>query len=295
MKRFYPLLVALMLIAVPACDGEPAEPDQLSILVSTSILGDIVENVVDGKAMVDVLIPVGADSHDYSPSSAQVAAMHQADLVILIGLGLEEGMADVVEGLDGVEVFEIGPLLGPIPLTDSQNPDPHVWMDPLRMAGGAKLIGIELSTIAPDQEWTKGAEAYAAELEELDGEIVNILGGVPESQRGMVTNHDSLGYFADRYDFEVIGTVIPGGSTMDEPSSAELADLVAVMRETGTTVIFGETTRPDLLARAVAMELGDDVKVVDLYTESLGAPGSQAETYVGMLRVNAQLVAGSLS
>ncbi len=290
-------LIAALLIAVPACDGERAETDQLSIVVSTSILGDIVENVVDGAASVEVLIPVGSDSHDYSASSAQVAAMHRADLVILNGLGLEEGMTDLVEGLvaDGIEVFEIGPLLNPIPLEGSQNPDPHVWMDPLRMAEGARLIGHELTRIAPDRDWAASAEAYAVELQEVDDEIVNILAVVPVAQRVMVTNHESFGYFADRYDFGVIGTVIPGGSTLDEPSSAELAELVAVMRQTNTTVIFGETTRPDILAEAVARELSDDVEVVDLYTESLGAAGSDADTYIGMLRVNAQLVAGSLS
>ncbi|HEY5891442.1 MAG TPA: metal ABC transporter substrate-binding protein [Acidimicrobiia bacterium] len=298
MKRLYPLvLIAACLIAVPACDGEPADPDQLSIVVSTSILGDVVENVIDGAATVEVLIPVGSDSHDYSASSAQVAAMHRADLVILNGLGLEEGMTDLVEGLvaDGIEVFEIGPLLNPIQLEGSQNPDPHVWMDPLRMAEGARLIGLELTRIAPDRDWMASAEAYAVELQEVDDEIVNTLAVVPEAQRVMVTNHESFGYFADRYVFDVIGTVIPGGSTLEAPSSAELAELVAVMRETNTTVIFGETTRPDILAEAVARELSDDVEVVDLYTESLGAAGSDADTYIGMLRVNAQLVAGSLS
>ncbi len=297
----YPLVaVATLSLLVSACgDSQPVNPDQLSIVVSTSILGDVVENIVDEKASVEVLIPVGSDSHDYSASSAQVAALHRADLVILNGLGLEEGMSDLVEGLvaDGIEVFEIAPLLDPLPFREvgSQSSDPHVWMDPLRMAEGTKLIAMELSRIAPDQDWTAGAESYAAEIQELDSEIVKILEVVPSTQRVMVTNHNSFAYFADRYDFEVIGTVIPGGSTLDDPSSAELAQLVAVMRETNTKVIFGETTRPDTLARAVAGELGEEVKVVDLYTESLGVSDSDADTYIGMLRANAQLVAGSLS
>lgn len=295
-----PLLAAALLSCVSACgQNGSTEANQLSIVVSTSILGDVVENVVDGRANVEVLIPVGADSHDFSASSAQVAAMQTADLVILNGLGLEEGMSDLVEALkaDGVEVFEVAPLIDPLPFGegDSGSLDPHFWMDPTRMAEAAKLIGEELATLDPDQDWSSAAESYAAELVDLDAEIAKILVTVPEPQRVMVTNHESFGYFADRYGFDVIGTVIPGGTTLDSPSSAELAQLVATMRAASTTVIFGETTRPDTLANAVASELGDDVIVVDLYTESLGIAGSDAETYIGMLRSNAQLVAESLS
>ena len=110
----------------------------------------------------------------------------------------------------------------------------------------------------------------------------------------MVTNHEAFGYFADRYGFEIVGVVIPGGSTLAEPSSSELADLVEVINQSGTSAIFAETTQPSSLAEAVAAELGDDVEVVELFTESLGGPGSGAETLQEMLLTNAARISEAL-
>ena len=109
----------------------------------------------------------------------------------------------------------------------------------------------------------------------------------------MVTNHEAFGYFAYRYGFEVVGVVIPGGSTLADPSSAELAELVEIMTEENIEVIFGETVEPSALADAVAAEVGVDVEVVELFTESLG--GSGAETYTDMVRTNTALIAEALS
>jgi zinc/manganese transport system substrate-binding protein len=111
----------------------------------------------------------------------------------------------------------------------------------------------------------------------------------------LVTNHDAFGYFADRYEFDLLGTVIPGGSTLAAPSSADLAALVDVMKSEEVTVIFAETSSSTTLAEAVTAELGSDVDVVELYTESLGEVGSDADTYIGMLRVNATRIAHHLS
>ena len=117
---------------------------------------------------------------------------------------------------------------------------------------------------------------------------------IPPERRKLVTNHDALGYFADRYDYEVVATVIPGGSTLGEPSAADLSALVELIAEEGIPAIFAETTAPAALAEAVAAELGEGVEVRTLYTGSLGAPGSGADTYVGMMRTNAATIADAL-
>jgi zinc/manganese transport system substrate-binding protein len=127
-----------------------------------------------------------------------------------------------------------------------------------------------------------------------DTAIRSLLEDVPEASRKMVTNHEAFGYFAARYDFELVGVVIPGGSTLAEPSSAELAELVAVMEREDIRVIFAETSRPATLAEAVAAELGDEVEVVELFTESLGPPGSGAEGLSEMLIANAESIAAAL-
>jgi zinc/manganese transport system substrate-binding protein len=240
---------------------------------------------------------VGADAHDYQFSATQVATMETADIIFVNGLGLEESLEDVLDGLegDGANVFEIAPAVDPIPFGEEGGLDPHAWMDPLRMAEASLLIADELGKLDPDVGWMARAEDYAATLRALDDEIIDLLGDVPESNRKLVTNHDAFGYFADRYEFDLLGTVIPGGSTLAAPSSADLAALVDVMKSEGVTVIFAETSSPSTLAEAVTAELGSDVDVVELYTESLGEIGSDADTYLGMLRVNATRIADHLS
>ena len=157
------------------------------------------------------------------------------------------------------------------------------------------MIAGQLAALDSTKEWRARADAYAAELGELDEEIQGILAPIPAGKRKLITNHDSLGYFADRYGFEVIGTVIPGGTTLAEPSSAGLARLVEEMEEEGVEAIFAETIEPTALAEALAAEVGPEVRVAEIYSGSLGEPGSGAETLIGMLRTNARLIAAALT
>ncbi len=165
----------------------------------------------------------------------------------------------------------------------------------MSMAAAARIIAAELAALDDSVDWEGNAERYAQELLAADEEIAATLEAVPDDRRLLVTNHDSLGYFADRYGFEVVATVIPGGTTLGVPSSAELADLVAVIGDTGVPAIFAENVQPSTLAEAVAAEVGEGVAVVELYTDSLGEPGSDADTLIGMLLTNATRIAGALA
>lgn len=305
-SRPIPELVAALVLMAAGCgsadggvstiaSGADAGTTRPSIVVTTTIWGDVVSNIVAGDAEVQVLMPLGADPHGFQASSQQVAAIHDADLVVANGLGLEEGLGDVLataEG-DGANLLEIAPLLDPLPFGGGDM-DPHVWMDPMRAAEGARIIGEELAAIDPNADWEDRADAYAATLVETDRVTQDTLASIPTKERRLVTNHDALGYFADRYDFVVVGTVIPGGSSLADPSSAELADLVETMGREDVTVVFAEATQPAALAEAVASELGEEVQVVELYTGSLGEPGSGADTLAGMLATNAERIAAAL-
>lgn len=328
--------------------GDTVQTSEVMVVATTTILGDVVSNLVGDAAQVEVLMPVGADPHDYQPSARQVAMIQEADLVVANGLNLEEGLTDALEAAadDGANVVELAPMVDPLPFAegsghdhedehsdeehsdeehsddehsdeehsdeehsdeehtddehghDHGDEDPHFWLDPLRMAEAVRIVGSELAALdtgLSSEEWTERAEAYAAELEALDAELTEILEAVPEEQRKLVTNHEALGYFADRYDFEVVGVVVPGGSTLAEPSAEELAELVETLEAEGVSVVFAETTDPSALADAVAAELGSDAQVVELYTGSLGEPGSGADTYIGMMRTNAERIAEALS
>jgi len=184
---------------------------------------------------------------------------------------------------DGVRVLEVAPLVTPLPFPGGVTLDPHVWLDPVRMADAARIVAAALADVDPAAGFTSRGATVAAELLAADAEISDVLAGIPVERRLLVTNHETLQYFAARYGFTVIGVVVPGGSTLAEPSSAELAALVEVIRTHHMPAIFVETTSPSDLAAAVAAEVGTSVQVVELHTESLGEPGSPESSLAGML------------
>ncbi len=289
-EKGWRVVFSLALVAAACGNGNAATDTGVSVLATTTILGDVARNIVGDDGEVEVLLPVGADPHDYQASSRQAAAIQEADLVIANGLSLEEGLGDVLENAagEGANVMEIAALVG-------DDEDPHVWMDPVRMAEAGRLIATELSAIDGDVDWTARAEAYAAKLVAADTEIAALLDAVPDADRKLVTNHGSLGYFAARYDFDVVGVVIPGGATLAEPSSAELARLVTQIEREGVVAIFAEATEPAALAEAVAAEIGSQIAVVELYTGSLGEAGSGADTLIGLLVTDAERIASALT
>jgi zinc/manganese transport system substrate-binding protein len=330
-------------LALAACGDDDTETGagegRPEIVVTTNILGDLVREVVGEAANVDVVMPLGADPHEFSVSTRQAEEMVEADLLVVNGSGFEAGLAGVIDRAEdeGTSTFaftdhvELLPFEGPDSHDEDEDDahadegededdahedegegeegdhtdeeegnghdlDPHVWTDPARMAEAvvelgravAELEGVEAAGVE------ERADAYADELLALDQEIEALLADVPPDGRVLVTNHEVFGYFADRYGFEVVGTVIPSGTTQAEPSSAELEDLAALIVEESVPAIFSETTQSDGLASSLADMVGE-VEVVSLYTESLGEEGSGAETYLAMMRTNAELIAGALA
>lgn len=300
MKRCLALLiVAVVALAGCGSDSAPSPSDGPLVVVTTSVLGDVVSRLVGDAGQVETLMGPGVDPHDFLPSARQADLLHQADLVVANGLGLEEGMIDVLEAArgDGVTVLEVAPNVDPIPFSvgrERGSPDPHFWFDPTRMAEAVDLIAASLEETDPGGNWTEAASRLHSEMEDLDAEVARIVAPVPADRRKLVTNHDALGYFAARYDFQIIATVIPAANTLAEPSAADLADLVETLKQENVRTIFAETSAPDTLARAVASELGENVDVSTLYTGALGEPGSGADTYAGMIRTDAKTIADAL-
>ncbi|MYE75428.1 MAG: zinc ABC transporter substrate-binding protein, partial [Acidimicrobiaceae bacterium] len=173
--------------------------------------------------------------------------------------------------------------------------DPHVWFDPHRVAEALPTLARLLTTeVGLDQAAVEAClNSYVAELEAVDAEIASKVGQLPAGSRKLVTNHEALGYFADRYGFEVIGTVIPSPSSMAQTSPAGLEDLAEIIEHDGIKAIFAETQHSVDDIEALAARVGD-VDVVTLYTGSLGPPGSGAETYTGYLRTNTDLIVDAL-
>ncbi len=288
----------MAIAAVGCADG--VDDDGGPVVVAThSVLGDLARNVVGDQAEVDVVMPAGADPHEFEPSASQFADVTQADLIIANGLDFEHGLEDALAAAagEGVPILSLGEDLDPIWLSDSSEEDPHWFTDPERMADAAGLVaeavadvdGVDGSTVR-DQ-----AAAYADELRALSADVGSELARIPADDRELVTNHEVLGYFADRYGFEIVGTVIPGGSTLAEPSAADLGGLVDTIDSSGIPALFVEASSVSGLADVLADEVDDDVAVVELYSESLGDEGSPASTYVGLIRTDAERILGALS
>ena len=179
---------------------------------------------------------------------------------------------------------------------DHGSEDPHVWFDPTRVSAVLDELAQHLIDDAGVDRDAIAAclSDYQAELEALDHELEDLIEQLPAGKRKLVTNHDALGYFADRYGFEIIGTVLPSISTLAETNPAQLEELAHIIEHEGVNAIFGETVHSSDDAEALAARIGD-VKVVTLYTGSLGPPGSGAEDYVGFMRTNARLIVDALS
>lgn len=304
-------IAALLATSVAACGSDSsANTDKPRVIATTTILGDLVSQVAGDSVEVEVLMPPGADPHEFEASVAQAARIRSASLVVANGLGLEERLEGTLDAAkaDGVTVYEVGPELDPLPMEEESGEhaeaegedhgefDPHFWLDPDRMAMAAGLVATQLANAtgldaAPFQE---RAARYAADAIAAGQEADAILAAVPADQRLLVTNHDALGYFARRFNLTVLGTVIPGGSTLAEPSAADISAIADALAATDVNAVFSENTVSPRLVEAVAAEVGRNIIVVELFTDSLGDPGSGADTYAGLITTDATLVANGL-
>ncbi len=351
-RHFSPLLVlfAVMALIAAACGSDAevasdAPADAPTVVVTTNILGDVVQNLVGSEMNVVTIMPVGADPHDFQASAQQVAAIGESQAMIVNGEAFEEGLLDVIEQAeaDGIPVYEAMSTVSTIEFGegghddhddhgdeehddhedeehddhedeehddhededdedeehddhDHSGADPHFFTDPARMAvaadGIADFLIANVEGIDGDALRTS-ADAYIAELNSLDSEVEEILASLSDEQRVLVTNHEVFGYFADRYDFEVVGAVIPGGSTADGASAQALAELAEIVQAEGVAAIFSDTSSSDELAQTLADEVGD-IDVVELFSESLGDADSDGSTYLDMVRANANRIAAAL-
>lgn len=297
------LLIAttVVLAGLAGCTGTAAS-DRPQIVVTTNILGDVVENLTGDAAEVTTLMKPNADPHSFEISAQEAARMDGADLLVTNGLGLEEGLQQHIDrtAAAGVPTVVAGDVIDVLPYSsDDANgaEDPHFWTDPARMVDVvdtveealAEVDGIDVAQVRSN------AETYRGELAELDEEMSAAFAAIPVERRALVTNHHVFGYLADRFHFRLIGAVIPGGTTLAAPSAADLRDLTDAIDEAGVRTIFAESSQPDRLIQVLASEADVQVEVIELFTESLTEPGEGADTYLTMMRANTDRIADGLT
>ncbi|MFM8370731.1 MAG: metal ABC transporter solute-binding protein, Zn/Mn family [Chloroflexota bacterium] len=308
------IIVTLTLSALflAGCGSAPQSADNtLNVLASTSFLADIAQNVAGDRVQVGSLLPVGADPHAYQAAPTDVAKISESNVLILNGVEYEHFIESLLENAGGERlIIEATTGLTPHAMEEHGHEgeeehaeegeehaheagDPHMWLDPNLVITYVENIHDGLSEADPDgaETYTANAEAYIAQLKELDSFINEQVQSIPAERRLLVTNHEALGYFAERYGFEVVDTILPSFSSEASASAQEIAAAVDAVKNSGAPAIFlGEVENADL-ANQIAAETG--VKVVDtLYLESL-TDGEPAATYIDMMKHNVtQIIEG---
>jgi ABC-type Zn uptake system ZnuABC Zn-binding protein ZnuA len=261
------------------------------------------------------LVPPGADPHTYQPSARDVTRVADADIILTVGLGLEQEWLDKLmqnASTDPAKVFSLGDAVDPITFEDGhghashsnatatregeESPrDPHFWQDPLRAKTAVQAIATRLAAAdrANASSYQANAAAYAQRLDELDAWIKAQVEHIPQDRRVLVTSHEALGYFAHRYGFTIVGVIIPGGATGSEPSAAEMAALVDKVKEHRAPAVFTENVVSDKLAQRLAEDSGVTV-VRSLYSDSLSPAGKGGDTYLAIMRANVTVIVEAL-
>lgn len=313
-KRVFFLGGFLVVLLLSACgkisEGDLSSPEgKTKVVVTTTFIGDVVKNIAGDKVDIFGLLTAGQNPHSYQPAPMDMVAVSEADLIFANGFGLEDFLEDLLAGSDtkadlivvsdGITALRMdgyaedddhgerdamGAVMGQ---------DPHVWFDPKNVLIWADNITRVLAAQDPENEafYQTNLDNYRAQLLELDVWIREQVDKIPEDQRYLVTDHSTLGYFAEEYKLEQIGAVIPALTTEAETSGMELAELIDTIREYQTKAIFIGVDFDPNLAQRVADETG--VKLVPLYFGSL-SDGEPAGTYLTFMRYNVIAIVGAL-
>lgn len=296
------ILLVLASLPLTACR---VQPEKEGIVVTHAILGAIVKELAGDRVSVTTLMPSGADPHDWEPSARDIEKLNNARLIVWNGLDLEEGIiravANAVAGgarlftaTDHIEIRHTGETEfrhhddhDDDHAHEPGSPDPHFWTDPLSMKQVVSALSRELQTFL-EIDVTGRAAALMDSLDNLHSEVMTILSGFPTDARRLVTGHDSLGYFARRYGFDITGTVIPGLSSQASMSAADLAALISQISALQVKAVFLEPGISAGVARQISDATG--VRVVVLSPAVLPADGS----YLTFIRELARNIADGL-
>jgi zinc/manganese transport system substrate-binding protein len=307
-------LIFLLFIALTGCSSPPPVDSTASgkpkVIATFSVLGDFVREVAGDKVELVVLVGPDGDAHTFNPTPQDVASIMSAHVVFEIGAGFEmdwfnkaftasASKARRVTTADGLELEEgecKHKAHEKADLNHQHELDPHVWHEVTNAMHLVGKVRDGLCEIDPINAVTYqvNAEKYLAKLKDLDNWIVDTVAKLPKDRRKLVTSHDTFGYFARRYGFTVVGSVLPSFSTETaDPSAAEFAELVSKVKAQKVPAIFCEASHNAKLVNRLGEAAG--VKVAPpLYTDSLGPLGSPGENYLSMMRHNTLTIVAAL-
>ena len=289
--------VALLLAA---CSPAASDDGRPQVVATTTQVGQVAAELGGNAIQLTTLLPPGAEAHDFELTPEDARAIERADVILKSGAGLESWLDRVLQtigGEDRVRDMSEGVPLRTIEEEGRQETDPHYWLSGRNAILMVENVRDALVAVAPEsaEDIRARADVYSARLHEADGEVRSLMQQIPEERRGIVTNHDALGYFIEEYGLRFVGSVFPAMDVSGEPDPAELAALADTIRQAGVIAIFSESAVNPHLAEAIAQETGAQVVDEPLYTDSLGPPGSDGDTLDGMLLHDARVIHDALT
>ena len=307
--RTFVVSVLILAGALAHAEGRREEPlaDRVLVVATTTIVGDIVARVGGDRLSLYVMLPLGADPHAFHPTPRDARQAADAAVVFINGAGLEaDFLGDLIASAEPRRVVDLSAHLNLRRMEEEHDEeegahdhdhgefDAHVWMDPTLVAAWTADIAEALAEVDPGHgaDYAGRAHALAGELHALDAWVRERVAAIPRERRILITDHGMFGYFADRYGFTVLDTIIPGFSTASEPSARHLAGLHDAIAEHAVPAIFVGLTVSLQAAQVVADDLG--IEVVPVYTGSLSEPDGPAATYPDFIRTNVERIVAAL-
>lgn len=285
----------------PSPDPRAAAPgaNQPSVVSTSTILTDLTAQIAEDEVQLIGILQPGADPHVYEPVPADSRELEKADLILYNGYNLEPSLIKLMNAAGGdARKVAVGEVVQPLQLQKDQRatvPDPHVWGSVKNVIQMVATIRDALIELSPDDRdrFTQNAAQLTTELEALDTWITQQIQTIPPEKRRLVTTHDAFQYYARAYDLDIIGTLI-GISTEEQPSAQTVQRLVESVKSAQVPAIFAETTINPALIKTVAQEAGVQLAPRSLYSDSIGAPGSDGDSYINMMVANTRTIVEAL-
>ncbi|MBD2346791.1 metal ABC transporter substrate-binding protein [Anabaena subtropica] len=300
-----PVLAVFLALLVDGCatgNSNPTTPGTESkpqVVATSTIIADLAQEVGGEDIQLTGILKPGTDPHVYEPVPADSRVLEKADLILYNGYNLEPGLIKLMNAAGGnARKLAVGEVVKPLQLDKGQGevvPDPHVWGSAENAATMVNAIRDGLIELSPKdrEKYTQRALELTGELKQLHSWINQQIQTIPPNNRQLVTTHDAFQYYGRAYGIAIAGTLI-GISTEEQPSAQTVKRLVDSIKKIGVPAIFAETTINPALIKTVAQEAGIKLASNELYSDSIGAKGSDGDSYIKMMEANTRTIVEAL-
>ncbi len=290
--------LSLIITGCKVNNADGGDNERLEVVSTSTIIADLTQRIGGEEIEHQGILQPGADPHVYEPTPKDSVALEKADLILYNGFNLEPGLIKLINSIGlKADKYAVGEVVKPLDFEykGQKEPDPHVWGDTANAIAMTTAIRDRLIELSPEDKATfvVNADRLIKELKQVDSWITEQIQTIPENKRKLVTTHDAFQYYTNAYDLEMAGTLI-GISTEEQPSAQTVKNLANDIKKRQIPAIFAETTINPQLIRTVAEEAGVKLAPQQLYSDSIGAPGSEGDSYVKMLVANTKSIVESL-